>query len=118
MLEFRAANIFRDKQAFLVPLVFLFTPINFVAFLISSLADICRLITMAKAAQAKRELCVRRMHEVHNASVLADTDPQGKLTFFARYPGVDKIVEDFETAHLKLIQEAAADFDTEDQIRA
>lgn len=58
---------------------------------------------MSKAPQAKRELCIRRIKDVYDASLTAESSASDKLLFLARYPGVVKIVEDFEYAHLKLI---------------
>ncbi|CAL1671916.1 unnamed protein product [Lasius platythorax] len=73
---------------------------------------------MSKVPQAKRELCIRRIKEIYDASLTAESSASDKLLFLARYPGVAKIVEDFEYAHLKLIQDSAVDFEKENQIRS
>ncbi|XP_071652362.1 uncharacterized protein [Temnothorax longispinosus] len=72
---------------------------------------------MSKNAYARREVCNRRMQEIHDLSLQAATDAAIRATFLARYSSVAKIADDFEATHLKVIQEAA-DFDVEDEIRA
>lgn len=70
--------------------------------------------------KAKRELYCRRMQDLHSISVAAEQDAQSKLEFVARYPDAEKIAENFEALHLRVIQEMEADaeFDREDVIRA
>ncbi|XP_071578790.1 uncharacterized protein [Temnothorax nylanderi] len=72
---------------------------------------------MPKNAEARRELCIRRIREIHDLSLQAATDTAIRANFLARYPSVAKLAEDFENAHLKIIQETA-DFEAEDVIRA
>ncbi|XP_071577903.1 uncharacterized protein [Temnothorax nylanderi] len=72
---------------------------------------------MPKNAEARRELCIRRIREIHNLSLQAATDTAIRANFLARYPSVAKLAEDFENAYLKIIQETA-DFEAEDVIRA
>ncbi|XP_071629554.1 uncharacterized protein [Temnothorax longispinosus] len=72
---------------------------------------------MSKNAYARREVCNRRMQEIHDLSLQAATDAAIRATFIARYSSVAKIADDFEATHLKVIQEAA-DFEVEDEIRA
>ncbi|XP_071651706.1 uncharacterized protein [Temnothorax longispinosus] len=72
---------------------------------------------MSKNAYARREVCNRRMQEIHDISLQAATDAAIRATFLARYSSVAKIADDFEATHLKVIQEAA-DFEVEDAIRA
>lgn len=73
---------------------------------------------MANTAQARRELCMRRVKEIHEVSLKAESSPLDKSLFLARYPGLAKIVDDFEHIHLKVIQDPSIDFDKEDKIRA
>lgn len=73
---------------------------------------------MTKAAQTKRELCVRRLSEIYDTAKKVDSSTQYRLMFLACYPDVAQIVHDFELAHLKIIQEGATDFKAEDKIRA
>src|SRR5580765_393430 len=73
---------------------------------------------MTKISQARRELCIRRVKEIHEVSLKAESGPLEKSLFLARYPGLTKIVEEFEHMHLKLLQDPSIDFDKEDQIRA
>ncbi|XP_011859191.1 PREDICTED: uncharacterized protein LOC105556710 [Vollenhovia emeryi] len=50
-------------------------------------------------------------------ALTAEDGPQERLEFLARYPAVAKIAGEFEISHLKRLQEATADFDTEDEVR-
>ncbi|XP_071577737.1 uncharacterized protein [Temnothorax nylanderi] len=72
---------------------------------------------MPKNAEARRELCIRRIREIHDLSLQAATDTAIRANFLARYPSVAKLAEDFENAHLKIIQETAK-FEAKDVIRA
>ncbi|XP_071579730.1 uncharacterized protein [Temnothorax nylanderi] len=72
---------------------------------------------MPKNAEARRELCIRRIREIHDLSLQAATDTAVRANFFAHYPSVAKLAEDFKNAHLKIIQETA-EFEAEDVIRA
>lgn len=58
------------------------------------------------------------MKEIHDVSLRADQGADAQRDFLARYPDVAKIAEDFETAHLKVLQDATAVFETEDAVRA
>lgn len=70
-----------------------------------------------KGVPAKRELNGRRMQEIYNASLRADTDSPGWTNFLSQYPDVAGIAEAFDAAHLKVIQDPASDFDMEDRVR-
>ncbi|XP_077259080.1 uncharacterized protein LOC143895662 [Temnothorax americanus] len=73
---------------------------------------------MSRGNVTKRELCVKRMREIHELSMLAADNVNQRLNFLVRYPIVTKLVEDFEAAHLKIIQNASdEEFETEDSIR-
>lgn len=73
---------------------------------------------MTKAAGAKRELYLRRITEIHAIAEAAQKDAQQKTAFLVRYADVAEIAEDFQLAHLKMIQDANADFEVEDAHRA
>ncbi|XP_077282625.1 uncharacterized protein LOC143908736 [Temnothorax americanus] len=73
---------------------------------------------MSRGNVTKRELCVKRMREIHELSMLAADNVNQRPNFLVRYPIVTKLVEDFEAAHLKIIQNASdEEFETEDSIR-
>ncbi|XP_024887995.1 uncharacterized protein LOC112464936, partial [Temnothorax curvispinosus] len=58
------------------------------------------------------------MREIHELSMLAADNVNQRPNFLVRYPIVTKLVEDFEAAHLKIIQNASdEEFETEDSIR-
>lgn len=73
---------------------------------------------MTKSALINRELCVRRIADIYKSANKAESSPQHKSVFIASYSSVALIAQDFELAHLKLIQKPNADFDAEDPIRA
>lgn len=73
---------------------------------------------MTKTAQTRRELCIRKVKEIHKVSLKAESNSLDKSLFLACYPGLAKIVEDFEHMHLKVIQDPSIDFEQEDRIRA
>ncbi|XP_024882128.1 uncharacterized protein LOC112461207, partial [Temnothorax curvispinosus] len=73
---------------------------------------------MSQGNVTKRELCVKRMREIHELSMLAADNVNQRPNFLVRYPIVTKLVEDFEAVHLKIIQNASdEEFETEDSIR-
>ncbi|XP_077282088.1 uncharacterized protein LOC143908338 [Temnothorax americanus] len=74
-------------------------------------------MSKSKSAPSCRELCVRRMREIYDLARKASSEPTILESFLARYQSVARIAEDFENAHLKVIQETT-EFDTEDAVRA
>ncbi|XP_077282604.1 uncharacterized protein LOC143908716 [Temnothorax americanus] len=73
---------------------------------------------MSRGNVTKRELCVKRMREIHELSMLAADNVSQRPNFLVRYPIVTRLVEDFEATHLKIIQNASdEEFETEDSIR-
>lgn len=60
----------------------------------------------------------RRLSEIYDFAKKVDSSTQHRSMFLACYPDVAQIVHDFEFAHLKIIQESAADFEAEDKIHA
>ncbi|XP_071629494.1 uncharacterized protein [Temnothorax longispinosus] len=74
-------------------------------------------MSKSKSAPSCRELCVWRTREIYDLARKASSEPTILESFLARYPSVARIAEDFENAHLKVIQETT-EFDAEDAIRA
>ncbi|XP_077262593.1 uncharacterized protein LOC143897662 [Temnothorax americanus] len=73
---------------------------------------------MSKGYKSRRELCLRRMREIHHYSLLAVDNVAQRPDFLVRYPTVLKLVEEFEGTHLRIFQEATNDkFAIEDAIR-
>ncbi|CAL1680937.1 unnamed protein product [Lasius platythorax] len=73
---------------------------------------------MDKAVKAKRELCVQRMSEIHAVALKASSDEVERAILLECYVDVDRIAQDFEAMHLKIIQDGSSEFKTEDEIRA
>ncbi|XP_077282736.1 uncharacterized protein LOC143908800 [Temnothorax americanus] len=57
------------------------------------------------------------MREIYDLARKASSEPTILESFLARYQSVARIAENFENAHLKVIQETT-EFDTEDAVRA
>ncbi|XP_077282731.1 uncharacterized protein LOC143908796 [Temnothorax americanus] len=74
-------------------------------------------MSKSKSAHSCRELCVRWIREIHELARKASTESTIRESFLARYSSVAKIAEDFENAHLKVIQETS-EFEAEDVIQA
>ncbi|XP_024873244.1 uncharacterized protein LOC112455514 [Temnothorax curvispinosus] len=73
---------------------------------------------MSRAQVVRRELCVQRMREIHELSMLAAENVAQRPGFLVRYPTVARLVADFKAAHLKIIQNASdEEFAAEDMIR-
>lgn len=73
-----------------------------------------------RSAQTRREIYCRCMKEIYHIAIMSTSNPEHESEFFARYPDVEKIAEQFELAYLKVIQEIKSDseFNEEDLIRA
>lgn len=91
---------------------------SFIASFSISLPELRHPDRMSKATTSRRELCDRRMKEIFELSSRTAHSVEDKSTFLACYPDVAKIVDDFESSHLKILQDANSDFDKEDQVRA
>ncbi|XP_071579214.1 uncharacterized protein [Temnothorax nylanderi] len=58
------------------------------------------------------------MREIHDLAMKASTESTIRENFLARYSSVAKIAENFENAHLKVLQETGSEFEAKDVIRA
>ena len=73
---------------------------------------------MPKSSKVTRELAFRQLKEIYDIAQRAESDSQRKPMLFACYADVKGIVDNFNAAHLKIIQECDdARFDAEDQVR-
>lgn len=93
------------------------TPVFVVKIVALQVGSFCQ-IKMAKGMHVKREVCIRRISKIHDTALKAESSPQHKSILLACYPDVAHIVDDFEVAHLKIIQDSTFDFEAEDEIRA
>lgn len=74
---------------------------------------------MSRASQ-RREVCCRRIKRIHEVAEQAAGNIQGGFALLACYSEVARIQEDFEAAHLEVIQEMESekDFEKENRTRA
>ena len=72
---------------------------------------------MAKAVESRRQLSVRRLSEIYELSSKAHESAEARSLFLANYNTVPSLVKEFESMHLKILQDESADFDEEDAVR-
>lgn len=75
-------------------------------------------LRVSPSSSSRRQLSVRRLSEIYELSLKANEDTKARSLFLANYNTVPSLVKKFESMHLKILQDKAADFDVEDAVRA